>query len=81
MANIAKKFRNLNVLIHFYEEKRFSILKLKDCLPKDCEEFSSEKFKIQDQWNRERRMEVEWNGSSYPAYFLQFGGKFFLSYT
>ena len=43
-----KKIRNLNVLIHFYKEKWFSILKLKDCLPKDCEGVTIEKFKIQD---------------------------------
>lgn len=54
---LAKKFKNLNVLIHFYEENRFSILKLKDCLPQDNEQFANETFDIAT-WERSQKVEV-----------------------
>lgn len=75
MSHIAKKFKNLYVLIHFYQENRFSLLKLCECLPSDVNEFKSEDYEIEN-WNPKRTLEVMWDGALYPAHFLQFGGKF-----
>lgn len=56
-------------LVHFFEEKKFSVMKVKDCLPKlnDDYNFST--------WNSSEEIEVLWdNGQPYPANVLQFGG-------
>ncbi|XP_054717081.1 uncharacterized protein LOC129226495 [Uloborus diversus] len=71
MVRFTKKLNDLIVLVHFFEEDRFSIMKLKDCLPKDTLDFMNENFNIEE-WNRDKVMQVSWDGICYPARFLQF---------
>lgn len=67
-VNIAKKISNFYALVHFFEEKKFSVMKLKDCIPQ-IDDFNL------DTWDPKEIIEVLWdNGEPYPANILQFGG-------
>lgn len=64
--------RNSFVLVYFHEEKRYSTLKLKDALkPADFEMVKDLKS-----WDRKKSLEIKWGHEMFPAYCLQFGGKF-----
>lgn len=67
--------KNLYVLVFFYEEKKYSILKLKDAV-------SQSDLLIMDlaTWDRKQSVETKWEDGTYPANFLQFGGKFLIFY-
>lgn len=59
------------VLVYFFQEEKYSILKLKDAvLPSQLENFDM------NTWDPKQIVETKWNDSLYPAKFLQFGGKF-----
>lgn len=67
--------KNLLVLVYFYEENQFSVLKLRDAV--DSSQLAEIDVKL---WDPKKSVETKWDNHYYPANFLQFGGKFRLFY-
>ncbi|KAG8172632.1 hypothetical protein JTE90_001700 [Oedothorax gibbosus] len=69
---MAKNLKHIFVLIHFYEESKYSVERLKDVIVPPTTEFFQEDCDLQ-KWDTSKTVEVPWNGLEYPARFLQFG--------
>lgn len=59
------------ILVHFFEEKKFAVMKTKDALPKNILEHVDI-----NTWSTSATVEVKWQDNCYPAHLLQFGGMY-----
>lgn len=58
----------LHILVKFYEEEKYSVLRLKKAVSlKENTDFSA--------WDKHKSIDVLWNGTTYPGNILQFGGR------
>lgn len=72
LGNVGNKYGNTFTLLHFFEENKFAIMRLKEVVPEGIEITNEYHLK---QWDRSQVVNVKWdNGFSYPARILQFGG-------
>lgn len=72
VGNVGNKHAHIFTLLHFYEENKFSIMRLKDVIPKGMEIADNYDLK---KWDSTQVISVKWdNGFCYPARILQFGG-------
>lgn len=62
---------NAFILVHFFEENKFSVLRLKKSVELD------KNLEI-CKWDPSKKIDVLWHGTTYPGYILQFGGKFYI---
>ncbi|GBN03708.1 hypothetical protein AVEN_258838-1 [Araneus ventricosus] len=58
------------VLVFFYEEKKYSVLKLKEAVKN-----SDLQMMNLHTWDTKKSVETKWRDGVYPANFLQFGGE------
>lgn len=63
------------VLVFFYEEKKYSVLKFKEAVKN-----SDLQMMNLHTWDTKKSVETKWRDGVYPANFLQFGGKFQIVY-
>lgn len=65
-----KDASNMFALVSFFEEQKFSVMRLKDCIPKIIEKETLDLVA----WDQNQIIEVMWQEDFYPANILQFGG-------
>ena len=80
MASIGKALKNFYALINFFEERKYSVEKLKNVVTTSCKHaFECDEIQNWTGWNSSEVVDVPWSdGNVYPAYFLQFGGKVYI---
>lgn len=77
-VKIASKFTSFFVLVHFFEENNFSILRLRDAVTANSSFFLNNENHL-EQWNPSTEVESFFADDVYPAKFLQFGRKYYSS--
>ena len=73
-GKVGMKFSKFYALINFFEEKKFSVMRLKDCVPHGMEFRDDFDFQV---WDQKKIVEILWDTHTYPAYILQFGGMYY----
>lgn len=70
--SVGNKYANIFTLLHFFQEKKFSLMRLKEVVPEGM--LISDDYDL-SKWDTNLVVSVKWdNGFSYPARILQFGG-------
>lgn len=77
-VKISSKFTSFFVLVHFYDENNFSILRLRDAVTANSSFFLNED-NVLESWDPSTKVESFFADSVYPAKFLQFGRKYYFS--
>ncbi|KAG8158374.1 hypothetical protein JTE90_020372 [Oedothorax gibbosus] len=68
-GQVGKKWKNIFVLIHFFEEKKYSVISLKDATPAGIDFPDDFNFA---EWDCSTVVNAVWVDDVYPAYFLKF---------
>lgn len=77
-VKIASKFTSFHVLVHFYDENNFSILRLRDAVTANSPFFLNEENDL-GSWDPSTEVESFFADAVYPAKFLQFGRKYYFN--
>lgn len=67
--------KNCLVLTHFFEEQKYSVMRLKEAVSSITKNKLLHKDFDPTTWNASETVKAAWAGKMYPAKFLQFGSK------
>ncbi|KAG8175896.1 hypothetical protein JTE90_015000 [Oedothorax gibbosus] len=66
---VGEKYASYYVVVNFHEEKKLSVLRLKDAVP-ECLNFS-DSYDL-NKWDSSTEVETKWESETFPVYFIQF---------